>query len=120
MTFPLELFLELLANDLLYLDKLCEDKQLDPDVLSKLEEESVDKPRPLADSEPDSAGHGERFQVVSEGDCESFIKENENKNTHNKTRSDDKLLFDWMKSIAEHTDLEETPPKEQLGVLLAR
>jgi hypothetical protein len=45
----------------------------------------VDKPHPLTDSEPDSAGHRERFKKVSVGDCDSFIKENENKNTHYKT-----------------------------------
>lgn len=97
--------LEILANDLLMLDKLCED-------------ESVNVPNPLADSEPES-GPGGRFQLVSEEDCDSFIKENENKNTNYKTKSDVKLLFDWMRSISEQRDLEDIPP-QGLDMLLAR
>jgi len=35
---------------------------------------------------------GARFRVVSEDDCDIFIKENKNKNTMYKTRSDVKLF----------------------------
>jgi hypothetical protein len=116
-----EEMLELLANDLLCLDKICEDEEMG--IFAKLEEESMeepspDQPKPLSDSEPES-GSGDRFQLVSEEDCDIFIKENENKNTYYKTKSDIKLLFDWMKSVSEHRDLEDIPPQE-LDVLLAR
>lgn len=87
-----EKMLEILANDILNLESL---------------------------SECHSPDNSTRFQVVSEDDCASFIKDNENKNTFYKTKSDMKIFDDWKLSIGENRDLEHIPAHE-LDLLLAR
>jgi len=97
MTSEGEHILELLANDLMELDQLT---HMDNEHSENIESLDFDTSFGAAESET-----GARFRVVSEDDCDLFIKENTNKNTMYKTRSDVKLFNDWKSSIGEERDI---------------
>jgi len=106
-----ENMLELLANDLLDLEKLT-----DQETLHFFNENEWDPS--TNEIEPGSVGIA-RFQNVSTEDCEQFIKDNQNKNTIMKTKSDLKIFNDWKITVGEERDLENIPLSD-LDNLLAR
>ena len=111
MTSEGEHILELLANDLMEIDQLS---HMDNEHSVNIERLDFDTSFDAAETET-----GARFRVVSEDDCDLFIKENENKNTMYKTRSDVKLFNDWKSSISEERDIVDIQASE-LDSLLAR
>jgi hypothetical protein len=67
---------------------------------------------------PDDAQEG-RFKVVTDEDTDQFMRENINKSTNNKTKSDMKIFTDWLRSNMELRDVTDFPVVE-LDSLLAR
>ena len=61
----------------------------------------------------------ERFVVMSNEDTDTFLKENVNKNTVYKTRSDLKIFKEWALANNEHREIQDIPAIE-LDALLAR
>ena len=108
-----ENMLELLANDLLNLEK-----RTDKEILHFFNENEWDPSTNFNEIEPGSGGIA-RFQNVSTEDCEQFIKDNQNKNTTMKTKSDLKIFNDWKITVGEERDLENIPLSD-LDNLLAR
>ncbi|XP_045159791.1 uncharacterized protein KIAA1958-like [Mercenaria mercenaria] len=104
--------LRMLADDLLDLKSLAEQEDLDI-LESKREIELVDGDVQMTDV------NKQRFATVEDGDTDSFIEENKNKNTSYQTKSDLKIFSDWAQSVGELRPVE-TIPMEELDSLLAR
>ena len=61
----------------------------------------------------------QRFRVYSDAETDAFLKENKNKNTGQKTKSDMKIVSDFFRSVGELRDLAIILSSE-LDSLLAR
>jgi hypothetical protein len=46
----------------------------------------------------------QRFRIYSDAETDAFLKENENKNTGQKTKSDMKIVTDFFRSVGEFRD----------------
>ena len=121
--------MEILADDVLRYELLSEQEQ---DALEEaLQGEAVefaievDKENAPYGSDrdeyyvPESAELKHRVIKVSSEDCEQFLRDNVNKNTKYKTKSDLKIFQDWAKEDGEMRNLEEISAQE-LDSLLAR
>ena len=61
----------------------------------------------------------QRFRIYSDAETDAFLKENKNKNTGQKTKSDMKIVTDFFRSVGEFRD-PATIPSSELDSLLAR
>ena len=61
----------------------------------------------------------QRFRIYSDVETDAFLKENKNKNTGEKTKSDMKIVTDFFRSVGEFKD-PATIHSSELGSLLAR
>ena len=61
----------------------------------------------------------QRFRIYSDAETDAFLKENKNKNTGQKTKSDMKIVSDFFRSVGELRDLAIILSSE-LDSLLAR
>ena len=61
----------------------------------------------------------QRFRIYSDAETDAFLKENKNKNTGQKTKSDMKIVMDFFRSFEEFRD-PATIPSSELDSLLAR
>ena len=127
-----ENILELLANDLLSLDNLCEqadtrriEKELSGNGISYRNTTfaNLEIPDGNAISEDSVSMVAEpkieRFLKVDEGDTNNFIQENKAKNTIYKTVNDLKIFNDWAISVGETRDILNIQP-EDLDLLFAK
>lgn len=105
-----EEMLEMLANDLLDLEKLSELEN------NEFFDDFAENEQPEQENSKSNQG---RFVSVSEEDCNQFIRDNENRNTVYKTKSDIKIFNDWKTTIGEERELLQIPASD-LDNLLAR
>jgi hypothetical protein len=61
----------------------------------------------------------QRFRIYSDAETDAFLKENKNKNTGQKTKSDMKKVTDFFRSVGEFRD-PATIPSSELDSLIAR
>jgi hypothetical protein len=61
----------------------------------------------------------QRFRIYSDAETDAFLKENKNKNTGQKTKSDMKIVTDSFRSVGEFRD-PATIPSSELESVLAR
>ena len=46
----------------------------------------------------------QRFRIYSDAETDAFLKENKNKNTGQKTKSDMKIVTDFFRSVGEYSE----------------
>jgi hypothetical protein len=61
----------------------------------------------------------QRFRIYSDAETDAFLKENKNKNTGQKTKSDMKKVTDFFRSVGEFRD-PATIPSSELDSWIAR